>query len=83
MAVEDWSILCRSGQLLSIKGEKISETVMLNTLKEVVDSMAGNAYDIVDFTSCGSIEIDELALDDGWCLHLTQLLPDSFLTVSC
>lgn len=55
----------RSGQLLSLKGEKVSEIVMLNTLKEVVDSVDGKAENIVDFTCCESVALDALDLDDG------------------
>ncbi|XP_055329640.1 GH3 domain-containing protein-like [Paramacrobiotus metropolitanus] len=52
----------RSGQLLNIKAEKVSEVVMLDAIKQAVDSLDVKVERIVDFTACESLTRDAAEL---------------------
>lgn len=70
--------LFRSGSLLNLKAEKVSEISLMDSLKEVVDEMSDRVDGIVDFTCCESVTLEGLDLvggeylvpDRGVCDHI-------------
>ncbi|XP_055332133.1 uncharacterized protein LOC129584056 [Paramacrobiotus metropolitanus] len=56
----------RSGQLLNIKAEKVSEVVMLDAIKEVIGAQQGSGINrVVDFTACESLARDNANIPDA------------------
>ncbi|XP_055349268.1 uncharacterized protein LOC129596108 [Paramacrobiotus metropolitanus] len=54
----------RSGQLLNIKAEKVSEVVMLDAIKEVITTVDYSIDRVVDFTACESLARDTANIPD-------------------
>lgn len=69
-------ILTRTGQLLCIKGEKVSEIALYSAISTLISQCANQVKRLVDYTTCESVFVDYLGINfdgDGGSIKSKQV----------